>query len=77
MEKPRCGAALAGALAEEPGALTPLEALLWAFRSVEQLFEDNRPFSEPRRKSDRQHACATRTRTRQSRGPDRRLGPKR
>lgn len=43
-------AALTGALAEAPGALTPLEALLWAFRSVEQLFEDNRPFSEPRQK---------------------------
>lgn len=43
-------AALIEALDKTPGALTPLEALLWAFRSVARLFEGNRPFSEPRRK---------------------------
>ena len=41
-------AALTGAIAEAPGALQPLEILYWAFRSVEQALEDNRPFSVPR-----------------------------
>lgn len=41
-------AALTGAIAEAPGALEPLEILCWAFRSVEQALEDNRPFSVPR-----------------------------
>ncbi len=41
-------AALAGAAADAPGTLQPLEALCWAFRSVEQILEDNRPFSVPR-----------------------------
>ncbi len=43
-------AALAGGLAEAPIDLAPLDALLCAFRSVEQMFEDNRPFSGPRQK---------------------------
>ena len=41
-------AALTGAIAEAPEALQPLEILYWAFRSVEQILEDNRPFSVPR-----------------------------
>ncbi len=41
-------AALTGAIAEAPGTLQPLEILYWAFRSVEQALEDNRPFSVPR-----------------------------
>ena len=40
--------ALTGAIAKAPGTLQPLEALYWAFRSVEQLLEDNRSFSLPR-----------------------------
>ena len=39
---------MTGAIAEAPGTLQPLEILLWAFRSVEQILEDNRPFSVPR-----------------------------
>ena len=41
-------AALTGAIAEAPDTLQPLEILYWAFRSVEQALEDNRPFSIPR-----------------------------
>ena len=41
-------AALTGAIAEAPETLQPLEILYWAFRSVEQILEDNRPFSVPR-----------------------------
>jgi len=41
-------AALTGAIAEAPETLQPLEILYWAFRSVEQALEDNRPFSVPR-----------------------------
>lgn len=40
--------ALTSAVADAPEALEPLEILLWAFRSVEQMLEDNRPFSQPR-----------------------------
>ena len=40
-------AALTKAIVEAPEALGPMEALLWAFRSVEQLFIDNRPFTAP------------------------------
>lgn len=40
--------ALTGAIAEAPETLQPLEILYWAFRSVEQALEDNRPFSVPR-----------------------------
>ena len=36
------------AIAEAPVTLQPLEVLYRAFRSVEQLLEDNRPFSVPR-----------------------------
>lgn len=39
--------ALSTAIAEAPGALGPMEALLWAFRSIQQMFVDNRPFTEP------------------------------
>ncbi len=39
---------LTGAIAEAPVMLTPLEVLYRAFCSVEQLLEDNRPFSLPR-----------------------------
>ena len=41
-------AALTGAIAEAPETLQPLEILYRAFRSVEQVLEDNRPFSVPR-----------------------------
>ena len=41
-------AALTGAIADAPGVLQPLEILYRAFRSVEQILEDNRPFSVPR-----------------------------
>ena len=41
-------AALTGAIAEAPETLQPLEILHWAFRSLEQAMEDNRPFSFPR-----------------------------
>ena len=40
--------ALTGAIAEAPATLKPLEVLYSAFCSVEQLLEDNRPFSVPR-----------------------------
>ncbi len=40
--------ALTSAIAEAPAVLEPLETLYWAFRSVEQILEDNRPFSVPR-----------------------------
>ena len=40
--------ALTRAIAEAPATLPPLEVLYRAFRSVEQLLEDNRPFSVPR-----------------------------
>ena len=43
-------AALTGAIAEAPGALQPLEVLYWAFRSVEQILEANRPFAVPRQR---------------------------
>ncbi len=39
---------LTDAIAKTPATLKPLEALYRAFRSVEQLLEDNRPFSLPR-----------------------------
>ena len=39
---------LTGAIAEAPLTLKPLEILYRAFRSVERLLEDNRPFSLPR-----------------------------
>jgi AcrR family transcriptional regulator len=42
--------ALTDAVAKAPAALAPLEALRWAFGSVEQLFIDGRPFAEPRQK---------------------------
>ncbi len=41
-------AALTDAIVEAPAMLEPLEVLYWAFRSVEQALEDNRPFSVPR-----------------------------
>ena len=39
---------LTNAIAEAPVKLKPLKVLYRAFRSVEQLLEDNRPFSLPR-----------------------------
>ncbi len=39
---------LTGAIARSPAVLKPLETLYRAFRSVEKLLEDNRPFSFPR-----------------------------
>lgn len=41
-------AALTGAIAQAPDGLPPLELLYWALRSLDQLIEDNRPFSVPR-----------------------------
>ena len=41
---------LTGAIAEAPLTLKPLESLCRAFHSVEQLLEDNRPFSLPRQR---------------------------
>ena len=44
------GAALSAGVAAAPEGLDAMGALLWAFRSVEQVLEDNRRFSEPRQK---------------------------
>ena len=41
-------AALTGPVAEAPATFPPLEVLYRAFRSVEPLLEDNRPYSLPR-----------------------------
>lgn len=41
-------AALTDGVLAAPKHLKPMGALLWVFRSVEQMLEDNRPFSEPR-----------------------------
>jgi AcrR family transcriptional regulator len=41
-------AALAASIADAPGGLGPLDTLFRAFRSVQLLIEDNRPFSKPR-----------------------------
>ncbi|MFF0862159.1 TetR family transcriptional regulator [Nonomuraea sp. NPDC003560] len=41
-------ASLVQAVAEAPDGLQPLDLLLHAFRKVEHLLEDNRPFAEPR-----------------------------
>ncbi|WP_205825537.1 TetR family transcriptional regulator [Microbispora catharanthi] len=41
-------AALTREVAEAPHDLQPLEMLLCAFRKVERILEDNRPFAEPR-----------------------------
>jgi len=40
--------ALVHAVATAPPGLGPWETLFWAFRSVEKLFVENRPFSKPR-----------------------------
>ncbi len=42
-------AALSRAIAEAPAALGPMEVVLSAFRSIETMLEDNRPFTEPAR----------------------------
>jgi AcrR family transcriptional regulator len=42
--------ALVGAVAAAPNRLGPWETLFWAFRSVEPLFVENRPYSEPRQR---------------------------
>lgn len=39
--------ALSAAIAEAPDTLGPMEVLLWTFRSIEQMLEANRPFTEP------------------------------
>ena len=44
----KLGELLTAAIAKAPTTLKPLEALYQAFCSVEQLLEDNRPFSFPR-----------------------------
>jgi AcrR family transcriptional regulator len=41
-------AGLVTAVANAPDNLAPLQILFFAFQSVEQMLEDNRPFSEPR-----------------------------
>ncbi|WP_052423717.1 TetR/AcrR family transcriptional regulator [Nonomuraea candida] len=41
-------ASLIQAVAEAPDGLQPLDLLLHAFRKVEHILEDNRPFAEPR-----------------------------
>ena len=41
---------LAERVRSAPADLAPMEALLHAFRSVEQLLQENRPFTEPRQK---------------------------
>ncbi|WP_344485717.1 TetR family transcriptional regulator [Nonomuraea monospora] len=41
-------ASLTQAVAEAPDGLQPLDLLLFAFRKVEHILEDNRPFAEPR-----------------------------
>ena len=41
-------AALTASIADAPGGLGPLDTLFRAFRSVQPLLEDNRPFSKPR-----------------------------
>lgn len=40
-------AALTIAIAEAPDTLGPMDVLLWTFRSIEKMIEDNRPFTEP------------------------------
>src|SRR5271154_2837924 len=40
--------ALTEAIAGAPADLAPMQVLLLAFHAVEAIFEDNRPFSEPR-----------------------------
>ena len=56
--------ALTGAIAEAPAALQPLETLYRAFRSLEQMLEDNRPFSLPRQQViDRSPALQERERS--------------
>ena len=42
--------ALTSAVREAPPALGPWDTLFLAFRSVEQMFVENRPFSEPRQR---------------------------
>ena len=44
----RLRAALTASIADAPDALGPLDALFRAFRSVQPMLEDNRPFSKPR-----------------------------
>jgi AcrR family transcriptional regulator len=41
--------ALSTAIAEAPDTLGPMEVLLLAFRSIQPMLEDNRPFTEPAR----------------------------
>lgn len=41
-------AALTASIADAPDGLAPLDTLFRAFRSVQKMLEDNRPFSKPR-----------------------------
>jgi AcrR family transcriptional regulator len=41
--------ALSAAIAEAPKGLGPMQVLLWAFRSTQPMFEENRPLTEPGR----------------------------
>jgi len=43
----RLHAAMTAAIVAAPHTLGSMEALLWAFRSIERMFEDNRPFTGP------------------------------
>jgi AcrR family transcriptional regulator len=47
-EDPRLRPALTAAVAEAPANLGPLAIVLRAFQSLEAIFEENRPFTEPR-----------------------------
>jgi AcrR family transcriptional regulator len=40
-------ATLGAAIAAAPDGLAPMSVLQWAFRSIQQIFLDNRPFTEP------------------------------
>ena len=41
-------ATLTTAIGDAPAVLGPLDTLFWAFRSIQALLEDNRPYSKPR-----------------------------
>jgi AcrR family transcriptional regulator len=41
--------ALSQAIAAAPETLGPMDAMSWAFRSIESLFEENRPVTQPAR----------------------------
>jgi AcrR family transcriptional regulator len=47
-EDPGLRPALTAAIADAPGGTAPMQMLLQAFGSLEQMLQDNRPFTEPR-----------------------------